>query len=448
MKKNNILTLSLVSIAFLFAGTLVVNAEDASSQDVGLNLKPTITTGTETKTEESDDLTKIWNVTFSTDNLVWNVNQNKDGGSYYYEWDADHGVYNKITVTPASSTATTTLADGESVSRTITITNKSNFDVTPSIAIANGSYVNGLFTASYSGGTLAYGINADANITIDEEKLETIDTLLSESGITDTITVGNAPAYLAGTATISLSSGDIYPAEVIYNGTTSEEFLAAAETVNPGQTLKLNNSVTFDENYSVAVWEKAFNLDLNGNTITTNSGVDKDLSNMGYKASAITYSAEGDITISNGTIRTAYGAGIYLDTINATLSNLNITSNTVGVQPTVEYSSAVRLTSAASATINSGTYTGKNAIAISNSGGDVVINGGTFNGDLFFSKNTNAGVSKSLTINGGTFDGNFVNFDKGTVTINGGTFTSDPTNYIGSGCHVTDNGNGTYTVTK
>ena len=447
MKKNNILTLSLVSIAFLFAGTLVVNAEDASSHDVGLNLKPTITTSPETKTEESDDLTKIWNVTFSTDSLVWNVTQNKDGGSYYYEWDEDHGVYNRVTVTSASA-ATTTLADGESVSRTINIINKSNFDVTPSIAIANGSYVNGLFTASYSGGTLAYGNNADANIIIDEEKLETIDTLLSESGITNTITVGNAPAYLAGTATISLSSGDIYPAEVIYNGTTSEEFLATSETINPGQTLKLNNSVTFDENYSVAVWEKAFNLDLNGNTITTNSSVDIDKSNMGYKASAITYSVEGDITISNGTITTAYGAGIYLDEVNATLSNLNITSNTVGVQPTVEYSSAVRLTSAASATINSGTYTGKNAIAISNSGGDVIINGGTFNGDLFFGNNTNSGVSKSLTINGGTFDGNFVNFDKGTVTINGGTFTSDPTNYIANGCHVTVNGNGTYTVTQ
>lgn len=209
-----------------------------------------------------------------------------------------------------------------------------------------------------------------------------------------------------------------------------------------------NLVVTFDENYSVAVWEKAFNLDLNGNTITTNSSVDIDKSNMGYKASAITYSVEGDITISNGTITTAYGAGIYLDEVNATLSNLNITSNTVGVQPTVEYSSAVRLTSAASATINSGTYTGKNAIAISNSGGDVVINGGTFNGDLFFGNNTNSGVSKSLTINGGTFDGNFVNFDKGTVTINGGTFTSDPTNYIANGCHVTVNGNGTYTVTQ
>lgn len=444
MKKNKFLALSLVSIVSLFVGAFVVNAEDTNSQNFGLNLKPTVTTSPETKTENSQDLTKIWNVTFSTDNLVWNITQNKNGGSYYYEWDAENGVYHKVTVT--SSSSTTALADGENVNRTITITNKSNFDVTPSIEIANGSYVNGLFTASYSSGTLVYGAHADASIVISEEKLETIDTLLSESGITDTISVGGDTAYLVGTATISLNSGSIYPAEVIYNGTTQQQFLTTAASVNPGQTLRLNNNVTFDENYSVTVWEKAFNLDLNGHTITTNSGVGKELSNMGYTASAITYSTQGNIVISNGTIISAWGAGIYIDEVNATLSNLNVTSNTAGIQSTPEYSAAIRLTSEASATINSGTYTGKNAITISNSGGDVVINGGTFNGDLFFSESANSGVSRSLIINGGTFNGNFVNFNKGTVTINGGTFTSDPTNYIATGCSVTVNGDGTYTV--
>ena len=443
MKKIKILTLSLVFVAYLFVGAFVVKADDSSSQNVGLNLKPTITTSPETKTGDSQDLTKIWNVTFSTDNLVWNVVQTEDGGSYYYEWDANQGVYHRNTVSGGS--LSTELADGENASRAITITNKSNFDVTPSIEIANGSYVNDLFTASYTGGLLAYGAYADANITISEVNLATIDTLLSESGITST-TIGGDPAYLVGTATISLSSGNIYPAEVIYNGSTSSDFLTTAASVNPGQTLKLNNDVTFDANYSVTLWEEPFNLDLNGHTITTNSGVDKDLSNMGYKASAIVFATEGNVTISNGTIVTAYGAGIYAAGVNATLSNLNITSNTVGIQPTVEYSSAVRLTSAATVTINSGTYTGANAVAISNSGGDVIINGGTFNGDLYFSSGTNSGVSKSLTINGGTFSGNFVNFNKGTVTINGGTFTSDPTNYVASGHSVTNNGNGTYTV--
>ena len=443
MKKIKILTISLVSLAYLFVGTFVVNADDTSSQNVGLNLKPTISSSPETKAENSQDLTKIWNVTFSTDNLVWNIVQNENGGSYYYEWNANQGVYTKHVVNAASFT--TELADGENVSRAITITNKSNFDITPSIEIANGSYVSDLFTASYTGGLLAYGAYADANITISEEKLATIDTFLSESDIAST-TIGGDQAYLVGTAAISLSSGEIYPAEVIYNGDTQAAFLQTAATVNPGQTLRLNSDVTFDSDYSATVWKTPFNLDLNGHTITTNSGVGKNLSNMGYTASAIVYEVEGNITISNGTITSAWGAGVYVDGVNATLSNLNITSNTVGVQTTPEYSSAVRLTSKAVVTINSGTYTGYNAIVISNSGGTVIINGGTFDGDLFFSTGTNSGVTKSLTINGGTFSGNFVNFDKGTVTINGGTFTSDPTNYLGTGHTVTNNGNGTYTV--
>ena len=446
MKNNKIITIGLVSMISLFVGIIAVKADDTNSQNFGLNLKPTITQSSGNKTQNSQDLTRVWNVTFSTDNLVWNVTQDKNGGSYYYEWDANNGVYNKVTVNPES--VTTALADGENTTRTVTITNRSNFDVTPSIAINNGSYVNDLFTASYSSGAITYGANANASVTIDVEKLATINTLLSESGITNTISVGGAPAYLVGSTVISLSSGEIYPAEVIYNGTTATDFLTAAENINPGQTLKLNNSVTFDENYSVAVWEKAFNLDLDGHTITTNSGVGKGLSNMGYTASAITYSIQGNISIANGTIISAWGAGIYIDEVNATLSNLNVTSNTVGVQTSQEYSSAIRLTSEASAIINSGTYTGNNAIAISNSGGNVVINGGTFIGNLFFSTGTNSGVSKSITIYDGTFNGNFVNFDKGNVTIYGGTFTSDPTNYVASGYQVINNGNGTYTVTQ
>ena len=127
MKKIKILTLALVSITYLFMCTFVVKADDSSSQNVGLNLKPTITTSPETKTGDSQDLTKIWNVTFSANNLVWNIVQNQDGGSYYYEWNANQGVYTKHVVNAAS--LTTGLADGENVDRTITITNKSNLSI-------------------------------------------------------------------------------------------------------------------------------------------------------------------------------------------------------------------------------------------------------------------------------------------------------------------------------
>ena len=193
-------------------------------------------------------------------------------------------------------------------------------------------------------------------------------------------------------------------------------------------------------------------LDLNGKSVTTYSGIGKELSNMGYTASALVNASGEETSISNGTITTAYGAGIYLAGTTGTLSNLTINAAQTGVQTTLEYSSAVRLTSKATVIINSGTYSAANggySLAISNSGGTAVINGGTFNGDLFFSTSTNSGVAKSLTINGGTFNGNFVNFNKATnVEIKGGTFTYDPTPYVDQNNYtVTTDTNGKYIVT-
>lgn len=224
----------------------------------------------------------------------------------------------------------------------------------------------------------------------------------------------------------------------------------AVEAANAGDTIVLLNDITYDADHSVAVWEKEFNLDLNGHTFTTNSGVGKSLSNMGYTATAICFAVEGEATVSNGTIRTAYGAGVYAAGVTATLSGLDIESNTVGVQSTSEYSSAVRLTSAATVIIESGSYKGENAIAVSNSGGDVIVNGGDFDGKIFFSTGTNSGVSKSITINGGNFTNvEFVNPNKGTLTIYGGTFSVEPdAAYIASGYEAVDNDNGTWTVGK
>lgn len=227
---------------------------------------------------------------------------------------------------------------------------------------------------------------------------------------------------------------------------------AAVGAANAGDTVTLLSDVTYDENHEVAVWEKGFNLDLGGKTFTTNSGVSKDLSNMGYKATAICYGTEdnNNITISNGTINTAYGAGVYIaGNVTATLSGLTVNAGKTGTQPTAEYSSAVRLTSESNVIIESGTYTGSGyAIAVSNSGGTVTVNGGTFTGGIFFNTNTNTGVTKSITINGGNFTGGFVNTDKGTLTITGGTFDADPTAYVPSeGYEVVNNNNGTWTVT-
>ena len=65
----------------------------------------------------------------------------------------------------------------------------------------------------------------------------------------------------------------------------------AVEAAQDGDTVKLLADITEDESYSVAVWEKDFDLDLNGHTFTTNSTVGITSSNNGYKATAICYSA-------------------------------------------------------------------------------------------------------------------------------------------------------------
>ena len=227
----------------------------------------------------------------------------------------------------------------------------------------------------------------------------------------------------------------------------------AVTAASSGKTIVLQKDVTFGTDRSVPVWEKEFNLDLGGHTFTTNSEEGITQGNNGYKASAICFGDSAianphrDISISNGTINTAYGAGVYAsDDVAVTLSGLTIDAGKTGTQSTPEYSSAVRLTCEAHVTIISGSYKGSGyAIAVSNSGGIVTINGGTFTGDIFFSASTDSGKTKSITINGGTFTGNFVNADKGTLVITGGTFSSDPSAYVADGYTVFTSG-GKYVV--
>ena len=230
----------------------------------------------------------------------------------------------------------------------------------------------------------------------------------------------------------------------------------AVEAAQDGDTIVLLSDITYGEDHEVAVWEKGFNLDLNGHIFTTNSNQSITASNNGYKATAICYGVSNpheDISVSNGTIRTAYGAGIYAaGDVTMTLSGLDVKQNyPTNVQTTDEYSSAIRLTTNATVIIEDGSYAGKNAIAVSNSGGNVTVNGGTFVGDIYFSK-AGTTANKTITINGGNFTRNstndelFVNTNKGKLTIYGGTFDADPSAYVADGYEAVYNGDGTWTV--
>lgn len=81
----------------------------------------------------------------------------------------------------------------------------------------------------------------------------------------------------------------------------------------------------------------------------------------------------------------------------------------------------------------------------------LVIEGGTFNGSYLVGKNSYATESTlAITVKGGTFTlGTGFKYDGlqlAKISIQGGTFNRDPAAYAGNN-NVTDNGNGTWTVT-
>ena len=201
--------LMLVFALVLFVAISRVNAEVVnntdSPQDVRLYLQSTENITPDEKTDASEDEKRVWNVIFSTNELVWNVNQNVDGGAYYYVWNAETGKYSRA-IARNSGEVTTTLADNEA-SKTVDITNKSNFDVTPSIAISNQN-IAGLFSVTYNGGSIEWNATKSATVTIDSSVLETITELIPDNLTSKTI--GNENVYVAGNVAINLEGGSIY----------------------------------------------------------------------------------------------------------------------------------------------------------------------------------------------------------------------------------------------
>ena len=325
--------------------------------------------------------------------------------------------------------------------------------------------VNANSTISVTGGTFSGqaiqkyvpGYTADQSFTNENPTITVGDYNITRTTVSSPYGAAAYDVYLYTVAPVPVN----YVAQI--GETQYESFDEAVAAAQAGDTIELLDDITFGTDRSVPVWggngEQPFNIDLNGHTFQTDSEVSIDASNNGYKASAFCFAFdnEANITVSDGDIKTAYGAGIYVsgENVNLTLDNVNIAQNyPQNVQTTNEYSSAVRITYEGSVVINGGEYSGKNSIAVSNSGGKVVINDGTFNNDIFFSSYTSKSyydnsrdAVKSITINGGTFLGNFVNPDKGELVIKGGTFTVDPTAYVAEGYKVTEAG-GVYTVSE
>lgn len=123
------------------------------------------------------------------------------------------------------------------------------------------------------------------------------------------------------------------------------------------------------------------------------------------------------------------------------LSSLTI-SDSVGGGKVVNIIFSANLYSDSKIVVNGGTFENSKLSAINY--GVVTVNAGTFTGDIVLTVE-NKGTA---TINGGTFNGNVSVNTNGSLTINGGTFSFDPSAYVDTNTHtVTDNGDGTWTVT-
>ena len=181
-----------------------------------------------------------------------------------------------------------------------------------------------------------------------------------------------------GEATTDENNGDSYTTLFISDGD-----VAADTTVN-------NTKINAESDYGVYVQTGSLNATLNGVTIDGKFG--------GLLAE---YNTDGSYSV-----------------------NLNnVTINAHGEHKSWYVNSAVAAANGAIVNVNSGSYTGTQALTVFSSGGTINVYSGTFNGEI---KNDADA--------------------KGSINIYGGTFNQDPGDFVANGYEAVNNDDGTWTV--
>ena len=226
MKKLSALTAAV--LAFTMVGTIGASAStistnsytnntDGKSAEITLKVNPTPLTqpGDDTVINEATDndtMNHVWYIEVDQTELTWNITTHyrSKGATYGLKWDPETCTYvrdnNSPTATPANVEdkvfVYSEVPQGEERTKSVNITNKSNFPVEYSTALnygENTSY-DGLFAISTEGTNLGYGniaVNSGAtiDILINQEKLEHLEFINNTA---------------AGKATISFTPGEIY----------------------------------------------------------------------------------------------------------------------------------------------------------------------------------------------------------------------------------------------
>ncbi|MBR2883525.1 MAG: S-layer homology domain-containing protein [Clostridia bacterium] len=256
--------------------------------------------------------------------------------------------------------------------------------------------------------------------------------------------VGNVTVQLYGKLT--LNGGTYSKIRVtdgrgfVANGITVESTDSSyALEIGYSDYVEINNSScisTSNSDYATAlyIWRSK---DINLNNVTASVTGNSFAADIAYCEK---------VNITGGSFSAENTDGLrFVECEKATIDGASVSGSTV----------ALLVQDVAVAEINGGTFTsaGNSAIQLSREDSALTINNGTFiaNGDGSIKNIVIMEDTNTFIINGGTFEGfsGVTYSDTATASINGGTFSFDPTEYVDSATHtVTDNADGTYTVTE
>lgn len=368
--------------------------------------------------------------------------------------EVTYGVSENYTVTiPANTTLT---ADG--VNMDISASNV----VIPygnqlTVSISSSNYADSkwyLVDDTNASNKLEYSIKNGENVVASD------DTVLTIAAGTTEEQKATLTATLVGTATYSGTYKDTLTFSVSVassSGGTTETWTTVTDenglktALQAGGKVKLGADIELENKLSIYTQpdsDLTIVLDLNGHTITSPKVSDELLFFINYrndcnlKVTIKDTSANQAGKIAATGIAVACGSGTEITVEGGTISG----------------SVALNLVSSAKAVINAGTLcsnsndTDDAALRLGSAMSSAVINGGTIEntagGRAINTGATVEGYSSILKITGGEITGDFtVNVESpASITITGGTYSFDPTAYVADGYTVTNNIDGTWTV--
>ncbi|MGM9597993.1 MAG: ubiquitin-like protein [Eubacteriales bacterium] len=283
-------------------------------------------------------------------------------------------------------------------------------DNTPAITVKNHSNVavNATlgFTADVAG---VVGTFTEASGTENDNILElaTAEGTTVENAPSATANFGISGAAIDSNKTLGTITVAIAKAGESGGVTTFEDLQAA---VNNGGTVKLGGNITLGNDVILAVSSSVpVILDLNGYTLTSN------------RYTPIQVQPDVICTVKNGTVTNTANMREAISN-SGTLTVQNCTLNTNNYFPLYNYCTA---------TVTDSTLNG-------NFSGDSICN------DQGYSDTVTLTLSGTVNMAGGIWN----DYAASVVTVLAGTYNFDPTSYVDAGAYtVTDNGDGTWTVT-